>query len=47
MRASIFALGLAALLASPASAALVNEGNYTLDTKTGLDWLSPSLTAGL
>ena len=41
------ALCLAALLASSAAdATLINEGNYTLDTDTGLEWLNLSFTAG-
>jgi hypothetical protein len=43
-------LGVAALLAlasTPAKAALLNEGYYTLDSVTGLDWYHPSLTVGM
>jgi hypothetical protein len=47
MRASLFALGLAALLSSPAAAALVNEGEWTLDTTTNLEWRHPQLTRGV
>jgi hypothetical protein len=37
----------ALLLPFTAKAALVSEGDYTLDTQTGLDWLNPALTSGL
>jgi hypothetical protein len=47
MRASIFALGLAALLASPASAALVNAGAWVDDTDTHLEWLNLNATTGI
>jgi hypothetical protein len=48
MRFSTVALCLAALVSSPAAdAALVNEGEYTLDTSTGVEWLNPVVTSGL
>jgi hypothetical protein len=48
MRLSTTALCLAALLVSPAAdAALIDEGEWTLDTDTGIEWLSLPLTAGL
>jgi hypothetical protein len=48
MRLSTAALCLAALVSSPAAdAALVNEGEYTLDTSTGVEWLNPVVTSGL
>ena len=41
-------LWLAAIFPSHnAEAALVNEGEYTLDTDTGLEWLDPALTDNL
>jgi PEP-CTERM motif len=48
MRAQTTALCLAAFLASPsAKAALINEGDWSLDTDTLIEWLSPALTDGL
>jgi hypothetical protein len=48
MRSQAIALCLAALVSSTeAKATLINEGEYTLDTNTNLEWLSPALTDGL
>ena len=43
----LFLLGAWLALSPPAAAALVNEGEYTLDTSTGVEWLNPTLTFGL
>jgi hypothetical protein len=39
---AVFAFGF-----TPAHSTLVNEGYYTLDSMTGLDWYHPSLTLGI
>src|SRR5260370_753295 len=36
-----------ASVVTPVHSALVNQGYYTLDSVTGLDWYHPSLTLGM